>query len=103
MAHEAAVAQFIETTGAEDNVARFFVDSTNGDVERAIDAFFESGGALPGSASAEASGGDDDLMDQLDEEELTALEESAAVAPAPPRLFAPCLRAGPPESSWPSR
>lgn len=83
MAHEAAVAQFIETTGAEDNVARFFVDSTNGDVERAIDAFFESGGALPGSASAEASGGDDDVMDQLDEEELTALEESTAGAPAP--------------------
>ena len=38
-----AVAHFIETTGVDVSVARFFVENAKGDLERAIDSFFDSG------------------------------------------------------------
>jgi len=38
--------RFIEMTGASEEVARFYIESAKGDVEKALDAYFESGGEV---------------------------------------------------------
>mmetsp|Transcript_45862 Transcript_45862/g.67255 ORF Transcript_45862/g.67255 Transcript_45862/m.67255 type:complete len:369 (+) Transcript_45862:121-1227(+) len=75
--------QFIETTGAAPNVAKFFIESASGDLMRALDSFFESGGEVPeGGADAPMgdAGEDDESDDDLDEEELGRAEAGAGPA-----------------------
>ncbi|KAI9173337.1 protein phosphatase regulator [Blastocladiella emersonii ATCC 22665] len=57
---EAAVAQFVAVTGASPAQATFYLESANGDLERAVAAFFDAAagvgaGAAPSSASTPAS------------------------------------------------
>ena len=40
----AAIAQFMDVTGASKEAAAFFLDSSGGEVDAAIDQFFASGG-----------------------------------------------------------
>lgn len=41
---QAAIAQFIDVTGASKEAAAFFLDSSGGDVDAAVDQFFATGG-----------------------------------------------------------
>lgn len=59
------VAQFMAITNASDSTASFYLDSCGGDVEQAVQAFFDAGGAegppagqpAPAAAPAAAPGG----------------------------------------------
>ncbi len=69
-----SVAQFVALTGASPETAAFFLESTNNNIEAAVDSFFASGGQAgpPPSASAPA-------------EVSAAAPSSTSARPAAPR------------------
>ena len=58
----AAVAQFMDVTGASREAAKFFLDSSGGVVDAAVDQFFATGGRL-NQADAPAGDDDDEFVD----------------------------------------
>lgn len=78
MADDSAVSKFVSVTGADANTAGFYLSSTNGDVDAAVSAFFESGGAtVPEITPAGPAGGD---------EVLASAAEGGASDPSAPGL-----------------
>ena len=49
--------QFLQVTGASEEAAHFFLESTNGDVAAAIDQYFASGGQFDLAQANEAAAG----------------------------------------------
>ncbi|KAM0750267.1 SEP-domain-containing protein [Meredithblackwellia eburnea MCA 4105] len=88
MASEADLAQFTSITGASVEQATFFLESSGGNLDAAVSAFFESGGnatpASGGSIGGTAGGGDlmDDEDDLEDDEEEAPQPTYASPAPA---------------------
>lgn len=66
MASEDATAQFVAITGAPADKATFYLDSAGGDVEAAISAYFETGGA----AGAGLGDAQDEDVEPADDPEL---------------------------------
>ena len=62
MADEAAVAQFTEVTGASKEAAKFFLDSSGGELGAAIEQFFATGGEFEAGGDAPAME-DEELLD----------------------------------------
>ena len=73
--------------------------SAGGDLVRALDAFFESGGEMPEGGGAVAGNDDDDddedMDDGLDEEELARAEAGAGAGTSPFSAVASATRADP--------
>eukprot|EP00887_Chlorella_sp_A99_P006342 scaffold3.g6342.t1 len=72
MADQEAVAQFVSITSATESTARFYLESSGGNLEAAVDAFFSSGGAQAPTAAPQAApaaaapaGGGGGLMAEL--------------------------------------
>lgn len=61
MASQDDISQFLTITGATADAATFYIDSAGGNVEAAISAFFESGGA--GGSGPAADQDDADMVD----------------------------------------
>ena len=65
-ADQEALSQFLSVTNAPAEAAQFYLESAGGDVEAAVSAYFESGGAAGAASSMEhqdradaPTGGDD--------------------------------------------
>lgn len=53
MAESASIAQFTDVTGASQEAAKFFLDSSEGVVDAAIDQYFATGGEMFAPAAPE--------------------------------------------------
>jgi hypothetical protein len=75
--HEAALAQFMDVTGASKEAAKFFLDSSGGVVDAAVDQFFATGGEFQAPEAA---------AEEDEEEFVDAQPELAAPAGACGRM-----------------
>mmetsp|Transcript_24880 Transcript_24880/g.41596 ORF Transcript_24880/g.41596 Transcript_24880/m.41596 type:complete len:387 (-) Transcript_24880:335-1495(-) len=82
------ISQFVSITSSTPEQARFFLESSNGDLQTAMDSFFESGGEMDGDADPE-------------DPEVDVPVPQAPVAQAPRAAVPPAKRASnrPPPSA----
>ncbi|KAL8293351.1 hypothetical protein RQP46_000052 [Phenoliferia psychrophenolica] len=73
---------FVELTGATAEQATFFLDSSNGNIETAIEAFFESGGGAPATGGAAVPMDEDDDEDDEEEDEQPVFAAPTTATPA---------------------
>jgi len=102
---DAVVQQFVEMTGASVDLANFYLESAKGDLMRALDTFYESGGdagaapapSAPGArgAGAPAAEGEDDDADEDDDDDDDFPEPLVEEPSAGPGANAGPRRAGP--------
>jgi hypothetical protein len=89
---DAVVQQFVEMTGASVDLANFYLESAKGDLMRALDTFYESGGdagaapapSAPGArgAGAPAAEGEEDDADEDDDDDDDTFPEPLAEEPS---------------------
>ena len=60
MANPAKIEQFIAVTGVSEDQAKFYLDSSSGDLETAVEQFYATGGAQDVPAAS-----DDEAMEEL--------------------------------------
>ncbi|EIE21930.1 SEP-domain-containing protein [Coccomyxa subellipsoidea C-169] len=90
MADSASIAQFTDVTGASQEAAKFFLDSSEGVVDAAIDQYFATGGEMFAPAAPE------EAMEEAEPIAQPVLPRQAAPVPAaaapPPRASAASSR-----------
>ena len=91
MANSAKIEQFIAVTGVSEDQAKFYLDSSSGDLETAVEQFYATGGAQDVPAAS-----DNEAMEELSPESHAGnSDDSVLLAPAVCTMIAlrcPCWK-----------